>query len=587
MNKILAICVFFLLSLPLWASDTTNYLESLEITSGSSHVCALTVKGIKCFGNSEERTLKVPSNLIALKELHAGNRFTCAIVKEGIRCWGEIPNNTKSDILISNKVLSMPKLLSVGYGHACGVSNNNLIKCWGGNEYGESQAPQNLTNITELSLGMNNSCAIANGSVVCWGLAGNGSLAVPANLVNPRNLSSGWWHHCVQTDEGMKCWGYPYKEFVAPDDSSLKTFSSGGFYNCGLVEAGVKCWDETGKTVLVPESAGATKLAVGSTIACAITTVKGVICWSLIDNPKFNLLQSFVPAGFIQNIEHVAAGDANTCVFGDEGHLKCWGANFNGALNVPKILPGSVSKISIGSQKTCAISDSVLSCWGTKNSDYDMPKGLGNVTYVSSGGSHICAGNTDLLKCWGDNSRGALDIPKNMSNFSQVSSGFMHACAVTNGQVICWGGEGLIKNVNPPKKMTEPKAICAGGTFSCGIDNSGAIACWGEKITKLHDDQRSAMEDPNANAVLSVPREIQEATEISCGLSHACAIYKGKIKCWGNQDFLPERLTPGLTIKNPRELSAGMNHTCALGDNGLNCWGSMLNMAMPTYSLEK
>ena len=92
-----------------------------------------------------------------------------------------------------------------------------------------------------------------------------------------------------------------------------------------------------------------------------------------------------------------------------------------------------------------------------------------------------------------------------------------------------------------------------------------------------------------ANKVLDVPAEVENANvaEISCGLSHACAIYNGKVKCWGDSQFLPERFSVPAVLKNPRKLTAGWNHTCALGDNGLSCWGTMLNINMPNYSLEK
>lgn len=572
-----------LASLSISAAENPEYKETFEITAGHSHVCALTSVGVKCFGNAESITTKTPLTLKNPRMLKASNRFSCAIVDDGTRCWGEIPNTTKRDVLIPNKTLPKPKLLSLGYEHACAVSSTDKIKCWGRNDYGESTPPVKLKKITELSLGMNNSCAIASGKVVCWGIAVTGSVDVPRNLVNPRNLTSGWWHHCVQTDNGVKCWGSPYKDYILPDDANIKEFTSGGFFNCALLSEGVKCWDETGKTTLVEESSGATKLSVGSTFACAVTPLKGVICWKLsINKGQFKLMKSFVPAGKITKIENISAGQASTCAYGDGGKLKCWGANFEGALDVPLELPGPLSQLTLGSHRTCALKDSVLTCWGDISSIYKTPVDLGPVSFVSSGGKHVCAGNEEKIKCWGDNLRGAVDVPKELGSFSQISSGMLHSCAVANDEVTCWGGEGLIKNVNPAKKLIKPKAMCAGGTFSCAIDNSGKVQCWGEKIPFSDDGLNSEL----ANEVLMVPEEIAGAAEISCGLSHGCAIYNGKIKCWGNSDFDQERLAPP-AIKNPRMLTAGWNHTCALGDKGLTCWGTMIGMDMPTYSLEK
>lgn len=572
--------LFLSLILSLNANANINYIDSLDISVGVSHVCAQTVAGIKCFGNSEDVTLKAPPNLKNPRFLNTGNRFSCVIVDDGIRCWGEIPGQTKKDILIGKNVLKKPKLLAVGYEHACGVAINDKIKCWGNNNFGESIPPLNLKNITELSLGMTNSCAIADGKVICWGMSVAGSVDVPSDLVNPRNLTSGWWHHCVETDEGIKCWGYPYKTYTPPDDPSITTFTSGGFYNCAIVTEGVKCWDDKGKTSLIENSQGAFKVSVGSNIGCAITTEKGVICWKLSSSGKYKLMKSFVPSGGISNIQYISAGNASTCAYGDVGVLKCWGFNPDGALNVPSTISGQVSAFSLGSHETCAIIDSVLTCYGDTNQDYSIPKDLGNVTMVSSGGYHVCAGSNDKLTCWGDDVRGAVtSIPKNLTNISQISSGFTHSCAVSNGEVYCWGGEGLIKHVNPSEKMMNPKAICAGGTFSCAIDSKGKISCWGEQVP-------FDKETFSANDVLDVPRDINDAIEISCGLTHACAIYKGKVKCWGNVGTL-NLLSPKSTLKNPHMLTAGWNHTCVLSDLGLSCWGNMLNIDMPTYSLEK
>ena len=571
--------VGLLLSTPIKLFANNNYIESTDIGVGVNHVCANTSLGVKCFGNSETKTLNAPASLKNSNLLSAGNRFSCAIETAGIRCWGEIPGRSESSILIGAKTLKNPRLLSVGYDHACAVSEKDEIKCWGKNDFGESTPPKKLKNISEISLGMSNSCAIASNQVVCWGGSFAGSTTIPDNIQNPRNITSGWWHHCALSDEGIKCWGYPYKEYTAPDDASIISFSSGGFFNCALVAEGVKCWDETGKTSLVEDSLSATKISVGSTVGCAITIERGLICWQLATG-KFNRLKSYVPAGRLLKIENVAAGNASTCVYGDEDRLLCWGYNPDGALNVPSTIPRPINKMSLGNHRLCTLTNNIVNCYGDKRIDYETPKNLGTVTMVSSGGYQICAASSAKMRCWGDDVRDALIIPKNLTSISEISSGFTHACAVANNEVNCWGGTGLIKNVNPGVRMFNPKAICAGGTFSCGISAEGKVSCWGTKIPFAGDV------DPD-NAVVNVPNEIESATEIACGQSHACAIYDGKIKCWGNGSFLPERLTPKAVIKNPHNLTAGWNHTCTLGDQGLSCWGNMLNLEMPNYALEK
>lgn len=582
--------ISLLVSFSLRAEIPGQYLESSDLSVGTNHACAITSAGIKCFGNAESFTLKVPADLKNVSQLQSGNRFNCALSNKGIRCWGEMAGQSRRDILIGPRVLKNPKLLAVGFDHACAVSAKDEIKCWGKNELGEGTPPAGLKNISEISLGMTNSCAIADKKVVCWGIQSTGSTSVPENLSNPHNLTSGWWHHCVQTDDGLKCWGYPFKESTGPDDSSLRGIVSGGLFNCGVSDIGVKCWDEKGKTTLLEQSETTRQLKVGSNYVCAITDAHGVLCWKFEKNGEkagtYKRMYSFVPSGGILNIERISAGNSSTCVYGDSNEVKCWGSNPDGALDVPMQIEGPVSAFSLGAKRLCVLGKDGVVCYGHNRKDYDVPKNLGNVTMVSSGGYQICAGDKDKVTCWGDDVRDALTIPKDLTNISQLSSGFTHACAVSNGEVNCWGGTGLIKGVNPSKRLINPKAICAGGTFSCGIDEQGKVNCWGKKIP-FGVDEGKEFSGFNAQEVLRVPKEIDRAVEIACGLSHACAIFKGQVKCWGDNGFTGTKLTPKVSLKNPRMLTAGWNHTCAMGDSGFSCWGEMNNLEMPKYSLEK
>lgn len=578
-----------LYSITTYAEMSGQYLETRDLSVGANHVCALTTAGVKCFGNAEEMTTKVPADLKNVSQLSAGNRFSCGITDKGIRCWGEIPGTTRRDLLIGPRELKSPRLLSVGFDHACAVGAMDKIKCWGKNEQGEGTPPAGLRNISELSLGMTNSCAIAEGKVVCWGIKNTGSIQVPENLLHPRKLTSGWWHHCVQTDEGARCWGHPFKDSLMPEDPTLGSIVSGGMLNCAMSGTGVKCWDETGKVSVLEGSESTKQLRVGSSFICAVTEEFGVRCWAR-RGESYKRMAAFVPAGGLSNIEKVAAGNAGTCVYGDDDEVKCWGSNPDGSLDIPSQIPGPLNVFSLGARRLCTIGKEGPKCYGGQRIDFDVPKNIGNVSMISSGGYQICAADKSKVSCWGEDVREGLKVPANLINISQISSGFTHACAVANNQVTCWGGTGLISGVNPVKKMKNPKAICAGGTFSCGIDAAGKVTCWGKKIPFGEEFGKEIYKEiygHDSTAVLRVPKKINGAVEIACGLSHACAIYKGQIKCWGDNGFAGNKLAPKAPVKNPRMLTAGWNHTCAMGDNGLSCWGEGINLSMPTYSLEK
>ncbi|MDO9181919.1 MAG: RCC1 domain-containing protein, partial [Bacteriovorax sp.] len=78
-------------------------------------------------------------------------------------------------------------------------------KCWGykANEY----VPANLRNPKMISAGSDHTCAIDDEGVKCWGANYYGQTDVPANLKNPRMISAGSDHTCAIDDEGLKCWG--------------------------------------------------------------------------------------------------------------------------------------------------------------------------------------------------------------------------------------------------------------------------------------------------------------------------------------------------------------------------------------------
>jgi alpha-tubulin suppressor-like RCC1 family protein len=576
-----------------------NFIETKEFAIGNNHACASTSAGIKCWGEAEQTTLKAPLDFTSNpRSLSAGNRFTCMIVDEGVKCWGDIPDTSKKEILIENKDLNQPKLLSVGQGHACAVSMEGKIKCWGENLFGETRPPEGLENVTEISVGMNNSCAIANGKVVCWGLYTTGSTEVPEGLTNPRNLTSGWWHHCVATDDGIKCWGNPYKKETPAEVKSLTNFVSGDFYNCAVVPEGVKCWDQKGKVSLVEESAGAYKVGIGTGIACALSPIKGMFCWKLYGTDSYKVMKSYVPSGGIKEIKYIAAGNNSTCVYGDNGKMKCWGTNPFGSTTVPDVIPGPVSSISHGSRRTCSVANAQLSCWGDKDTYYDTPQNLGNISYISVGEYHVCAASPDKVKCWGENMGGVFEVPKTVTNISNLQSGSFHSCAVANNQVVCWGGKTYVVGVNPPEPIIFPRALCAGQFFSCALDAGGDVKCWGEHDTTPEPTPEGGDEPPGFTKARSftksdgmnfasnfnyAPSTVKNASELVCGTAHACAVYEGKVKCWssdGENLKVPEMI-------NPRQISAGANHTCAITDNGLKCWGGMFNIDMPDFSLSK
>ena len=186
-------------------------------------------------------------------------------------------------------------------------------------------------------------------------------------------------------------------------------------------------------------------------------------------------------------------GDSHGCVVSDEGKARCWGKSYWGNLgygNLENIgddetpasvgdipLEGTVSKVYCGKDHSCALmDDGGVRCWGTNENgalgygvgvyvgDDETLENLadvetgGNVVDLALGQKHTCAlFDTGDVKCWGLNNHGQLgyahtsslgisSVPSAWDNVElggkavQITAGSYHTCALLDtGRVRCWG----------------------------------------------------------------------------------------------------------------------------------------------------
>ncbi len=348
-------------------------LLSGTIVAGVQHTCGLTSNGAAyCWGRNTQGELGNSTNLetstpnpspllvqggLAFTTLAAGSGFTCGLTAAGpAYCWGNnavgsLGNPTNSGTLVPNPAPlpvsgnHMFVALKAGNGHACGLTADGTVYCWGYNLWGQLGTEVNAGGVTptptptpvassaaftQIAAGESHTCGLtAAGAAWCWGRNNFGQLGTTLNL----NTS-------MPT---------PTPQLVA-GDVVFASLIGGGTHTCGLTAAGAAyCWGNNDRGQL-----GTTlELSTGVPVT-APTPVEG------------NLI-------FIS----LTAGHAHSCGLVAGGGAYCWGSNVIGQLGsatessqpspTPKAVGGGLSLIAIsaGYDYTCGVTSLGAGyCWG-------------------------------------------------------------------------------------------------------------------------------------------------------------------------------------------------------------------------------
>ena len=214
-------------------------------------------------GMSDSKAVEVKINVIDLTpsvvEVASFGDHSCALFdNKKIKCWGRNDygqlgygntNNIGDNEFASSQgyvdVGGNVVKVAVGGEHTCVALENNSIKCWGRNHYGQAftgstqigdgEAPSTISGLSlgegieQLALGSGFSCALTeSGRVKCWGYNANGQLGqghrgnvgtsdlaqvgdVPFTWLGGKavKIAAGGWHACVVLeDKSLRCWGY-------------------------------------------------------------------------------------------------------------------------------------------------------------------------------------------------------------------------------------------------------------------------------------------------------------------------------------------------------------------------------------------
>jgi len=605
-------------------SVATVAASAQQVAIGQSHTCALTLSGgVKCWGSNAYGRLgdgstslysATPVDVLGLtsdvKAIAAGWASTCALLSDGtVKCWGlnssgQLGNGTLTPssvpVLVSGFAGVTMVAIGVGYAHACALTINGHLACWGGNSFSQLgdgttnthstpvEVTSGIATVTRMALGSYHTCVSLTGSnpIKCWGRAdygqtGDGAASPPLTRPLPTDvlgltssdvveLAAGLNHTCARlTTGGMKCWGWNALGQLGDSTYTGRT-------------APVNVLDLTESVV---------SMAAGDQHTCATTASGKAECWGdnrhgqLGDNQTEDYRTAPGDVSGIDAAVHVAAGADQTCSVSRLGQLTCWGYNPFGQIGDGKA-GSSASPVSVA--------------------------GLGsNVVQITVGASHACALLSDkTIKCWGWGVLGALGdgkahsvmTPVPVTGFGGLSTvaitaGRLHSCAralsVELGVILlyCWGSNdfgqlgdgGNTARLIPTLISTGGSTMSTWGFHTCVSLYSGGMLCWGRNAEgQIGIGTISATPEYLSQVVQGLAGSV---TSIGTGLNHTCAVLvSGALECWGeNTDgqlgdgttvtrSLPVNVT-GLT-SGVKAVVPGIYHTCALMQTGgIKCWG--------------
>jgi alpha-tubulin suppressor-like RCC1 family protein/uncharacterized protein YjdB len=348
---------------------------------------------------------------LRFSSVSAGADFSCGVTPLGSAyCWGRNAGGALGSGSLLNSTtpvaVTMPPgvrfdSVSAGGDHACGLTPDGAIYCWGSNGSGQLgtgdltsrskptavAAPLGAPSVrySSVAAGVQFTCARATSELAyCWGLNFDGQLGNAENAgfttPNPRPLevlggpfdvvSAFRGHACALSDVGFAvCWGSNTTgqlgrggatspgDFAPAQISGSRRFSdiaAGAGHACaiGLLDRAAYCWGDNAAGQL------GTTLGGGAVLATFPVEVSGS--------------RSFVA---------IAAGDALTCAVTAAGGGFCWGSNEFGQLGInsvtaqpapaqPRAVAGDLTfrSIDAGSAHACGVTtDNRAYCWGRPN----------------------------------------------------------------------------------------------------------------------------------------------------------------------------------------------------------------------------
>lgn len=177
--------------------------EVVALAASTTQVCVATTSGVSCFGEGGERRTPLEGAPVArVTSLAVGRAHACALSEDGtVRCWGENAEgelgdgtNGRSDRAVTVTGLEGVVEIAAGDRHTCARLRNDTVSCWGANDQSQladgsttsrarPAAVHALVGAAEIAAAGDGTCARRHdGELRCWGANTAGQLGVPRSF---------------------------------------------------------------------------------------------------------------------------------------------------------------------------------------------------------------------------------------------------------------------------------------------------------------------------------------------------------------------------------------------------------------------
>lgn len=370
-----------------------------------------------------------PSTGVA--KVAAGDQFACALFHDGrLRCWGN------------------GSYAKLGYGTVDHVGDDETPATMGDVDVG---AP-----VLDVACGREHTCVILEGGAVrCWGFNNRWQLGIPSYSLNevigddPDELPAAL-PDVNLGGTAVALTAGSWTTYALMDDGTVRCFGLNAAQGrCGYGTDEDVIGDDEHPVLAGPVDLGGVATAIDSHAdhACAVLDDGTMRCWGLNEEGALGLghtdpigddeTPGSVPAlAFDAPIAEVQTGLRHTCVRQEDGVVKCWGRNTAGQLGLGHTNP-----------VLDAHDDTLVSLGGP-------------AVDLAVGGGHGCAILDDgAVRCWGD------------ANFGRLGYGD------SSNDV---GDDELPDSQNPLELAVDTiYDLEVGNSFSCARVDEGQVMCWG------------------------------------------------------------------------------------------------------------